>query len=90
MPADLRILVRARREGATNFGGEAQPDSRGHFLISNLAAGTYEVDLQVLSNQRVPSPQRPTPPQKQFVSVADDAETEVTFTVDLKPKEGGP
>ena len=90
VPADLRILVRARREGATNFGGEAQPDSRGHFLISNLAAGTYEVDLQVLSNQRVPSPQRPTPPQKQFVSVADDAETEVTFTVDLKPKEGGP
>lgn len=90
VPPDLRIFVRTRREGAANFGGGAQLDARGHFLISNLAAGTYEVDLQLLSNQSVPSSQRPTPPQKQFVSVADDAETEVTFRVDLKPKEGGP
>ena len=89
VPPDLRIFVRIRREGAANF-GEAQPDTRGHFLISNLAAGTYEVDVQLLSNQSVPAAQRPTPPQKQLVSVADDAETEVAFTVDLKPKEGGP
>ncbi len=89
-PSGWRVDIRARREGSTNAGSGAQPDARGRFVISNLPAGTYEVSLQLLANQELPSTQRPPPPQKKFVTVADDSDAAVSFTVDLKPKEGGP
>ena len=67
-------------------------DARGHFLIPDLPPGNYEVTLNVgFYGPTVQPPPRPRQqPQKQFVTVADDAEVEVNFTVDLKPKEGGP
>ena len=87
MPIDSRTFVTCRREGARDvFTGGGQVDSRGHFVINNLAPGTYEVMLQLA----VPRPQRPTPPQKQVVTVANDSESEVTFVINLAPKEGGP
>ena len=85
MPIDSRTFVSCRREGARDTAG-GQVDSRGHFVISNLAPGTYEVALQLIS----PRPQRPTPPQKQQVTVTNDSESEVTFVINLAPKEGGP
>jgi len=89
-PSLSRVFVAARREGATNNNYGAQLDSRGRFLITNLPAGTYEVILN-LGFPIGPTPPQQRPPQpKQFVTVAEDAEAEVTFTVDLKPKEGGP
>ena len=89
MPADARAFINCKREGA-NEGTGANLDSRGHFIINNLAPGTYEVDLQVQVSVSRNSTFRPGPPQKQTVSVSNDAETEVTFNVDSKPKEGGP
>jgi hypothetical protein len=89
-PSISRVYVSARREGAvtTNYGG--QLDSRGRFVLTNLPAGTYEVILN-LGFPTGPTPPQQRPPQpKQFVTVAEDAEAEVTFTVDLKPGEGGP
>lgn len=63
------------------------PDARGHFNFNNLAPGTYEVILTIRFDTTSPAPR---PPLKQFVSVADGAEAELTFTVDLKATEGGP
>ncbi len=90
-PPTSRIYVSARREGSSTSNYGAAPDARGRFVIANLAAGTYEVTLNVgFAGPPPPPPQRRAPPPKQFVTVADDAEAQITFTVDLKPVEGGP
>jgi protocatechuate 3,4-dioxygenase beta subunit len=86
LPIDSQSFISCRREGADGATG-AQLDARGHFVINNLAPGAYEVMLQLVSRN---STFRPGQPQKQTVSVSNDAEAEVTFNVDLKPKEGGP
>ena len=85
--ADYRMYVNCKRVGARDGTG-AQVDARGHFLIRNLATGNYEVTLQL--NSGPTRPQRPTPPQKQMVNVTNGTESEVTFAVDLTPKQGGP
>ena len=89
LPADARLVVRASRPGPSNAGNSAQVDSRGHFVIANLAPGTYELTLQRYPAPQYQPPRRPPPPLKQTVSVADGAETEITFTLDLSA-EGGP
>jgi protocatechuate 3,4-dioxygenase beta subunit len=85
-----RVFIGARREESSIANYNTQLDSRGRFLISNLPAGTYELTLNILYVASQQQPQRRPPPPKQFVTVADDAEAEVTFTVNLKPGEGGP
>lgn len=85
-----RVFIGARREESSIPNYNAQLDSRGRFLISNLPAGTYELTLNIVYVASQQQPQRRPPPPKQFVTVADDAEAEVTFTVNLKPGEGGP
>jgi hypothetical protein len=86
--ADSRIYVNCQREGARDGTG-AQVDARGHFIIRNLAPGSYEVTLQIMFGG--PSrPQHPIPPQKQVVNVTNGSESEVTFVVDAMPKQGGP
>ena len=89
LPPDARLFVRATRPGPATASNSIPVDSRGRFMISNLAAGTYEVTLQRYPPAQVQPPKRPPPPLKQTVSVADGAETEITFTLDLSP-EGGP
>lgn len=89
-PPDARIYVGLQRNGRAVDRG-AQSDARGRFLITDIPPGNYEVVLNL--GYYTPQPQappRPRAPLKQFVTVADDTEVEVTFTVDLKPKEGGP
>jgi len=90
LPPGARAFIGARREGSSTSNFGAQLDSRGRFVISNLPAGTYEVSLSVaLPPASPPVPRKPIT-SKQFATVADDAEAEITFTVDLKPVEGGP
>src|SRR2546425_178596 len=50
LPIDSRTFVTCRREGARDTSG-GQVDSRGHFVINNLAPGTYEVMLQLRSEE---------------------------------------
>ena len=89
-PPDARIYVGLQRNGRSVDRG-AQTDARGRFLITDIAPGNYEVILNLGFYTPVPQPPpRPRAPLKQFVTVADDTEVEVTFTVDLKPKESGP
>jgi hypothetical protein len=86
--ADSRIYVNSKREGQRDGTGIVV-DARGHFVIKNLAPGTYEVTVQVGFGG--PAAQyRPLPPQKQLVSVTNGSESEITFVVDLTPKQGGP
>lgn len=89
-PPEARIYVGLLRKGRPiNRGG--QTDARGRFLITDIPPGDYEVVLNLgFPNPSLQSPSRPRAPLKQFVTVADDTEVEVTFTVDLTPKEGGP
>ncbi|HEV8371498.1 MAG TPA: carboxypeptidase regulatory-like domain-containing protein [Pyrinomonadaceae bacterium] len=86
--ADSRIYVNSKREGERDGTGIVV-DARGHFVIKNLAPGTYEVTVQVGFGGPAPS-RRPVPPQKQLVSVTNGSESEVTFVVDLTPQQGGP
>jgi protocatechuate 3,4-dioxygenase beta subunit len=89
-PPDARIFVGIMQDGKSVNRG-TMVDTRGHFLITDLPPGNYEVILNVGFSSSTPAPPpRPRQPLKQFVTVADDAEVEVNFTVDLKPKEGGP
>ena len=89
-PPDARFYVGLLRNGrAVNRG--AQADARGRFLITDIPPGDYEVVLNLgFPTASLQPPPRLRAPLKQFVTVADDTEVEVTFTVDLKPKEGGP
>jgi hypothetical protein len=86
--ADSRIYVNSKREGERD-GTRSVVDARGQFVIKNLATGAYEVTVQV-GLGGPPAPYRPPPPQKQLVSVMNGSESEVTFVVDLTPKQGGP
>ena len=94
LPANARLFVGIRREGSRpdNFEGGTGADARGHFIISNLAPGTYEVRLSFEFSTSVGPSVRPFPrlPPKQSVTVTDGTEAEITFTVDLKAAEGGP
>jgi len=89
-PPNTRTHVGIRKDGEERpLDRGVTVDTRGHFQITDLPAGNYELTLNLAFGPPVGPPQPPRPPQKQFVSVAD-TEVEVTFTVDLKPKAGGP
>lgn len=89
LPADARLMVRATRPAPMMNSNSTQVDSRGHFMISGLAAGTYELILQRYPAPQYQPPRRPPPPLKQTVTVGDGMETEITFILDLS-SEGGP
>ena len=86
--ADSRIYVNSKREGEREGTGIVV-DARGHFVIKNLTTGTYEVTVQVGFGGAA-APSRSAPPQKQLVNVTNGSESEITFVVDLTPKQGGP
>jgi hypothetical protein len=56
-------------------------DSRGHFLLEGLAAGSYELRVTAY----VPESRQRPPTTKQTVTVADGVAAEVTVTLDLSP-----
>jgi protocatechuate 3,4-dioxygenase beta subunit len=91
-PPNVQMHVGIRRDGEERpLDRGAITDTRGRFLITGLAAGNYEITLNlVVFGPQVQPPPPARPPLKQFVSVAADSEVEVTFTVDLKAKAGGP
>lgn len=87
VPADLHLAVYAKREGS-NSGNGALVDARGRFVINNLAAGTYEVTLNIASGDSGAALR--FKPQKQTVVVSDDGEAQVDFLVDLTAQSSGP
>jgi protocatechuate 3,4-dioxygenase beta subunit len=86
-----RVYISARPEGSASPNNSgAQLDARGHFVINNLPAGTYEVIVNLNIGAGPQPPQRRAPPPKQFATVIEYGEAEVAFVIDLKPVEGGP
>jgi hypothetical protein len=86
-PSNTNMYVGIRKAGGGSaFERGVSTDVRGRFLISDVPSGNYEITL----SQGYTTPARQLPQLKQFVTVADDTEVEVVFTVDLKPKDGGP
>lgn len=88
LPANWRTYVTCSRENSRSAAGGAQLDARGHFLIRGLPPGTYECSLQMFPF-RSQSGERPRLPQKKFVTVTNDLESEITFQVESGSKEGG-
>ena len=89
LPDGYQPEISCWREGTRSFAGGAAADTRGRFVITNLAPATYECTLEMLPFGPTPS-QRPPKPQKQFVNVVNGAEVELNFIVDLSAKEVGP
>lgn len=86
LPPDASMMVFLQSENQPGRVG-AQVDSRGRFTISGLPAGTYVAVLQVMafgpnSGSGIPKPVR------QSVTVTDDSESQISFTLDLARKEG--
>jgi hypothetical protein len=78
-PPGARVMAYVSKPGTTTIFGNSESDARGHFLIQGLAAGDYQLNVQVYSQE---SNKRP-PSAKQMVTVTDGAATEVTITLDL-------
>jgi len=80
------FYISANRQGEPAQFSELT-DSRGRFLIRGISAGTYEVVLQVGSLGSMQLPRGFQRVQRQTITVADGADTEVLFTVNLSGKD---
>jgi hypothetical protein len=83
LPPTGQLVINLSKVGDANSlpGGGTATDSRGHFLIEGLAAGTYEVRVTAY----VPEWRGRRPTSKQLVSVNDRTATDVMLTIDLTP-----
>jgi uncharacterized GH25 family protein len=83
LPSTAHLVVTLSKVGDANSpnGGGTATDSRGHFLIEGLAAGTYEVRVTAY----VPEWRGRRLTSKQLVSVNDGTATDVMLTIDLTP-----
>ena len=87
LPPDMMLVVYLQKENQPRIGG-AQVDSRGRFVMSGIPAGTYEAVLQIMSFGPSSLPNSLPRMQRQTVNVNDDAESQITFTLDFTRKEG--
>ena len=83
LPPNGQFVINLSKVGDANApaAGGTATDSRGHFLIEGLAAGTYEVRVTA----HVPEWRGRQPTSKQLVSVNDRTATDVMLTIDLTP-----
>jgi hypothetical protein len=89
LPTDAYLFVALQRENQLVRPPNAQVDARGRFIITGIPAGTYDAVLQIISLGPATNLPRGFPrTQRQQVTVSDDSELQITFTIDLTPKEG--
>ena len=83
LPSTANLVVNVSKVGDANSldAGGTATDSRGHFLIEGLAAGTYEVRVTAY----VPEWRGRRPTSRQLVNVNDGAATDVMLMIDLTP-----
>jgi protocatechuate 3,4-dioxygenase beta subunit len=87
LPADAMLYVTLQRENQPRV-ASAQVDARGRFTLSGIPAGSYDALLQIMSFGADTLPSGIPRTQRQTVNVSDDAEAQITFTLDLTRKEG--
>ncbi|HJZ81558.1 MAG TPA: carboxypeptidase regulatory-like domain-containing protein [Pyrinomonadaceae bacterium] len=87
LASDAIVFIQVMRPGESSpYSG--QVDSRGRFLIKDIAPGTYEVTMQLISlGPQTAFPRGVPRQQRQTVTVTNGTETEVVFTLDLTPKD---
>ena len=87
LPNNILMFVSLMRQGeATRL--NSQVDSRGQFIIKNVPAGNYEAVMFLVSPGSEMTLPRGVPEQiKQPITVGDGADTEVLFTLDLRPRD---
>jgi hypothetical protein len=87
-PAVMFFVVVSRPDEPQNQ-YSAPADSRGHFIVTGIPAGTYEATVRTFfMGDPKTLPHGLLEQQKQSVTVNDNSETEVVFTIDLAKKEG--
>jgi len=87
LPAGSRISAQVSQPEDANLDiGEVEIDTRGHFLIEGLAAGTYQLLVFVHDPQTGKGPVM----SRQQVTVTDGGVTDVIVTLDLTPLKPGP
>ncbi len=83
LPIGARIMVRLVKAGEPSQGLRPQEaDSRGHFVIEGVPAGSYDLFVSTF----IPGSRQRPPSTRQTVSVADGATIDVAVTLDLNPK----
>jgi hypothetical protein len=87
LPPETTMMVWLQMDNQSARVGGTTVDSRGHFMVTGIPAGTYDAVLTVLafgpnSGNSFPKPVHQT------VTVTDDAEAQLSFTLDLTKKEG--
>ncbi|HEX8475427.1 MAG TPA: carboxypeptidase-like regulatory domain-containing protein [Pyrinomonadaceae bacterium] len=83
LPANANMMVSGRRVGSepgAGFVRASRVDARGAFVLDGLAAGEYELVLNVF----VPNSGQQTHNLRQRVTVGSSGETSLTFVLDLK------
>ena len=94
LPEGAILVVNAYRVGIEIVNGRSrQVEAGGRFLIEGLTPGEYELKLSVYfpfgSTAETAKLTERLSKQTQAVTVSGNQETQVTFVVDLTPKEGG-
>jgi hypothetical protein len=79
-PSGALLFIQLTRQGDSHdYMRTSEPDSRRHFLIEGLAAGTYELKVTAF----VPESRHGPIVTTQVVTVAEGLPTDVTATIDL-------
>jgi carboxypeptidase family protein len=93
LPEDAILVVNAYRAGTEIVNGRSrQVEAGGRFVIEGLAPGEYELKLSAFfPSGSTPETGKLTDrlnKRTQAVTVSGNQETQVTFVIDLAPKEG--
>jgi protocatechuate 3,4-dioxygenase beta subunit len=86
LPPDAMVVVFLQKENQPRV-VSTQVDARGRFILAGIPAGTYDAVLQIMTFGAGGFPGGLPKMQRQSVSVSDDSESQITFTIDLAPKE---
>lgn len=88
LASDAALFVMLRQGDPNTSRMGSQVDSRGRFIIKGIPPGHYEVVLQIMSlGAQVTLPRAFPRQQKQSLTITENAEAEVIFTLDLTGKD---
>ncbi len=82
-PASARLFAQARRPGTNIVTGGGAVDELGRFVIENLSAGEYELQLMDYTTPDMPEERRRL--ALQTINVPEGGELKVTLTYDVSP-----
>jgi hypothetical protein len=84
---NLRLILRSPAGDNRRFTRYVEIDSRNHFIVDSIPAGSYELFLQAVSKD-----QKPTPlfePVIRPVTVANGSEVQATLVINFAARKAG-